>query len=176
VSFTVADYGNNSVLIKWQTASETNNDFFTIERSKNGRNWEIVEKILSKSINGLSTLPLHYSTIDTIPYSELSYYQLKQTDFDGQFEYSPIRSVIIDRVLNTQILVYPNPSENQISIVGTRAELNEIRVFSLLGQDVSSLIKQIFADKSRLVIDLSNLKSGVYFLKTKDGSVKVYKR
>ena len=76
--------------MNWATASELNNDFFTVERSVDGLTWEVVDLV-----NGSGTTPLRndYSTQDPRPYSSLSYYRLKQTDFDGAFEYADILSV-----------------------------------------------------------------------------------
>jgi hypothetical protein len=75
---------DNWVNLKWQTASEINNDYFTIEKSKTASNWIIVTQVNGA---GNSSNILSYSTTDQIPYNGISYYRLKQTDFNGQFEY-----------------------------------------------------------------------------------------
>lgn len=84
---------NRVVSLIWKTASELNNDFFTVQRSQDGFTWEDVLQI-----DGAGTTTLHnnYSEMDMHPYSGVSYYRLKQTDFDGQFSYSNIVSVVID--------------------------------------------------------------------------------
>jgi hypothetical protein len=88
--FTASLNNQKQVVLNWATASELNNDFFTVERSVDGLTWEVVDLV-----NGSGTTPLRndYSTIDPRPYSGLSYYRLKQTDFDGTFEYADIVSV-----------------------------------------------------------------------------------
>ncbi|PKR80526.1 hypothetical protein CW751_09125 [Brumimicrobium salinarum] len=75
----------NQVDLNWSTASEKNNDFFTLEKSTNGKDWELL-----KTLNGAgnSTHTLKYRWTDQSPYSGISYYRLKQTDFDGKFSYS----------------------------------------------------------------------------------------
>ena len=173
IAFEVNLVNNGQVGLNWQTASEINNDFFTIERSKDGINWEIIEKI--KGAGNSSTI-LSYSGIDKNPYRGISYYRLKQTDFDGQFEYSQIRSVNIDELMDSQIQIYPNPAENQINIIGDVSELKQLKIYNTLGQDVTGLIVIINKSNTSLIIDLSNLRKGMYWIKTKTTANKVYKQ
>ncbi len=72
------------VLLEWATAAEINNDFFTIERSFDGTNWSIIGYVQGA---GDSNRSLHYEFADNNPVEGVLYYRLKQTDFDGQFEY-----------------------------------------------------------------------------------------
>lgn len=90
ISFEAKLNTNNQVDIFWATASEQNNDFFTIERSTDGLNWEIVTTVAGA---GNSINRIDYHAYDARPVSGISYYRLKQTDFDGAFEYSYIVSV-----------------------------------------------------------------------------------
>jgi hypothetical protein len=75
---------DNRVQLQWSTASEINNDFFTIERSVDGNNWNILAFIQGA---GNSNQELHYKYYDENPLDGISYYRLKQTDFDGKYEY-----------------------------------------------------------------------------------------
>jgi len=90
ISFEAKMNDNKQVDIFWATASEQNNDFFTIERSTDGLNWEIVTTVAGA---GNSINRIDYHAYDARPVSGISYYRLKQTDFDGAFEYSYIVSV-----------------------------------------------------------------------------------
>jgi len=90
ISFEAKMNTNKQVDIFWATASELNNDFFTIERSSDGVNWEIVTTATGA---GNSIYRIDYAAYDSRPLSGISYYRLKQTDFDGAFEYSNIVSV-----------------------------------------------------------------------------------
>jgi hypothetical protein len=76
--------GNNEVTLLWATASEINNDFFTIEHSTDANNWSIVAIVNGA---GNSNRVLKYSTTISNLHEGVSYYRLKQTDFDGGFEY-----------------------------------------------------------------------------------------
>lgn len=87
-----ANCENKVVEINWQTASETNNDFFTILRSKDGKNWEIVTKVDGA---GNSSTIQHYEFVDKVlSFGEdlggALYYRLKQTDYNGEYTYSAI--------------------------------------------------------------------------------------
>tara|TARA_B100000809_G_scaffold266457_1_gene329266 strand:- start:1285 stop:2031 length:747 start_codon:yes stop_codon:yes gene_type:complete len=160
-----------SVLLNWQTVSEINNDFFTIERSKNGYDWQGISSVIAV---GNSSSLQSYSATDNKPYSGLSYYRLKQTDFDGQFEHSQMKSVNIFGIDNFQI--FPNPTNNQITIIGNENELAEIIVYNSLGQDVTTLTLKVLKKEHELLIDLSNLKVGIYYIKTKTTTNKVSKQ
>lgn len=173
LNFDVSSVENNYVNLYWRTASEINNDFFNIERSINGVDWEIVKDIDGA---GNSSSMLNYSTKDYNPYSGISYYRLKQTDFDGQFSYSKIRSVNSGKIEDSKIEIYPIPANDKVTIAGSKNEIEQITIYSVLGQDVTSLTQQIENNKTKLVIDLSKLTSGIYYLKTRTTTNKVYKQ
>lgn len=105
VSF-FASSSNHSVQLVWKTASELNNDYFTIERSNGGEKFEEVLKVKGM---GTKVTETSYSSKDTAPFKGISYYRLKQTDFDGRFSYSNVVSVSID---GTDLWsVFPNPTD-----------------------------------------------------------------
>lgn len=78
------------VKLKWATAAEINNDFFTIERSSDGRNFTAIN---SQPGAGNSNVTKYYSADDDKPLNGFSYYRLKQTDFDGRFSYSDVETI-----------------------------------------------------------------------------------
>jgi hypothetical protein len=85
---------NNSVAITWTTASEINNEFFTVERSQDAENWNPIFVINGQ---GNSTTLFNYSVFDSSPLDGVSYYRLKQTDFMGESKYSTIIEMNIVR-------------------------------------------------------------------------------
>jgi len=99
---------DSKVDLSWATASETNNDFFTIERSKNGLNWE---NILQVDGAGNSNTVINYFDADQQPLTGISYYRLKQTDFDGNFSYSNVEVVHNFNESSAQINAFPNPND-----------------------------------------------------------------
>lgn len=104
-----ADVTEHGVALTWTTALEIDNDYFTIERSVDGVDFEVVKTIDGA---GNSAITRHYADLDDQPVTGESYYRLKQTDFDGRFSYSPIVRVV---VLESNVMIelnanlYPNP-------------------------------------------------------------------
>lgn len=173
LKFSAKVLDNDHVVLNWQTASEINNDYFTIEKSQDGLNWAFL-----KNINGAgnSSTILDYSATDYNPYSGQSYYRLKQTDFDGQFNYSSLRSVNIQPEENSSITIYPNPSNNKITITGDQIQFEAISIINSLGQNVTPLTKIEKQGEETVIVDLSDLSSGLYFIKTKTTANKFYKQ
>ena len=164
---------NEHIKLNWQTASEINNDYFTIERTKNGTDWQELTKLNGA---GNSSALQSYSSFDNNPYYGISYYRLKQTDFNGKFSYSQIRSVNIERGKNSSIEIYPNPAHDKITIIGSEIELSEISIYNSLGQNVTALSKQIINNSTISIIDISQLSQGIYYIKTKTTANKMYKQ
>lgn len=92
----------------WQTNSERDNDYFTIERSENGISFELLEVVDGA---GTSNSILNYGILDKQPYSNITYYRLKQTDFNGLYSFSEIKSVELSR--SSEFDVYPNPNKGK---------------------------------------------------------------
>jgi hypothetical protein len=172
LSFSAIQTNRGYVELIWKTAFEINNDYFSIERSRNGSDWEILKTIDG---SGNSNTLLSYESTDQNPYTGISYYRLKQTDFDGQFTHSQVSIVNIYNS-GTEIQIFPNPSKKLITIDGNTFVLDQMKIYNLHGQDVTSQTRQIHKNESTMVIDLSNLNKGLYYLKTKTTSNKVYKQ
>jgi len=102
---------DKNVCLDWSTASETNNDYFTIEKSLDAVSFESVGQVDGA---GNSTSVLNYSSIDYSPYNGLSYYRLKQTDFNGDYFYSDIKEVDFNGNVDFSFNLYPNPSDGSI--------------------------------------------------------------
>lgn len=153
---------NRAVDLNWQTASEHNNEFFTVERSADLFNFEPIAYIGGA---GNSTELLSYTTQDLNPLDGVSYYRLKQTDLDGTFEYSDIRFVILGA--DNELLIFPNPSNTGLINFQNPAEIGELSIYSSEG-------KLVFKETVGNTLQVE-LNSGVYlaryevagFLKTK---------
>jgi hypothetical protein len=106
-----AEMRDEKVFVKWITASEINNDYFIVEKSKDVRDWNQVGRIQGA---GNSTTVLYYESIDKHPFRGSSYYRLKQVDFDGKISYGPI--VYVNFESSLEINVYPNPTNNLFTL------------------------------------------------------------
>lgn len=109
--FTATLEGRNT-LLNWTTLSESNNDFFTVERSTDGLNFSSIGEVPG---SGTTSAPTNYSYIDHSPVVGINFYRLKQTDFNGDFSYSPTVQVINDLSIH-DVSIYPNPNDGSFEI------------------------------------------------------------
>ena len=153
---------NSRVDLHWTTSSESNNSFFTIERSQDAINFSFLANVNTLAINGNSATPLSYIAFDMNPFGGVTYYRLKQTDIDGNYKYSGIVSVNFDK--KKAVSVYPNPTTGTVYISGLDAAQNSLAVEWL---DVSgkSLVRETVAVQNGLVRLDTHFRNGVYFLK-----------
>src|SRR5688500_5295970 len=169
-----AKYNRNAggVDLDWITATEVNNDFFTIERSRDGI---IFQQILQVQGAGISTSVQHYVAFDPDPEAGNNYYRLRQTDYDGKTSISQVVTVNVNSETR-KITVYPNPVTTDITIDFQNTEYSsvEITVSNMLGETVFTSIDQSIISKK--TIDLNELGAGIYFLELNfDGSRSIYK-
>jgi hypothetical protein len=154
-----AEPENNKVKLNWSTASENNNDYFTIERSADGTTWNEVKKVKG---SGTSVEAINYQNYDESPLSGTSYYRLKQTDYDGSMSYSGIKSVTMSVAKTVSIYPVPNAG-NTINISGiTDYRNHEMTVVSSSG----AVLYTTVLSKSSVV--LPSLNPGVYIIQLKD--------
>jgi autotransporter-associated beta strand protein len=135
LSFT-AIFNGKEVDLKWVTATEINNDFFTIERSKDGVNFQEVAIVPSKSLNGNSTISISYFFQDHLNMSGEYYYRLKQSDFDGKFSYSKVVAVKIKSNSLLEFNLFPNPNNGKEINLSIKAPTEKVLliVSDVLGQ------------------------------------------
>jgi len=154
---------DNDAILTWQTASEINSDYFSVQSSTDAINWEEIGTVEG---NGNSTEVHNYNYIDKDLEAGRYYYRLQQFDFDGTNEFTDVRSVVIDgngNVTQKEIALYPIPAHTQgsIRIDGLATEQVEVRLYSLDGSKAVST--QLTGDK---VLDLNqyNLSTGTYLM------------
>lgn len=158
VNFNVESKNNKTVDLSWATTSERNNDFFTMERSKDAQSWEVIETIDGAG-NSIETID--YSTTDNSPYKGISYYRLKQTDFDGNFEYFPIRSVEIKDEKDWTL--FPNPANEKINIQGSN--LKSVEILNVVGSNVGGQVNILQKSLSHIELNISELPKGMYLIR-----------
>ncbi len=114
------------VALRWTTAREIDNDFFTIERSADGENFKEMQRIRGA---GNSDAVISYDIADTAPLHGISYYRLKQTDFDGSISYSRTVSVQVNLSPASYLSVYPNPDKGNGFFLNMKSE--EVRLLAI---------------------------------------------
>jgi hypothetical protein len=152
----------NSIFINWQTASETNNDYFDIEHSLDAKVYKTVGQIKGQ---GTKQTASKYAYEHTTPSVGNNYYRLKQVDFDGRFTYSPIISVDFDRK-KKGIVLKSNMTEGILQLDTNRDEPITYWITDITGRVVKT--GNIVGNST---LDITALQANLYFLKFEMGEV-----
>lgn len=169
-SFT-ASVSDKNVTLNWTTATEINNYGFEVQKSTDKNNW-----VSAGFVNGSgSTTEIRsYSFMDINPLTGISYYRLKQIDFDGSYEYSNIIEVTLNHVYSFELEQnYPNPF-NPSTIINYQIPSDGIvtlKIYDILGNEVKLLVNEFkTAGRYSINFDGSNLATGVYVYKIQAGN------
>lgn len=156
-----------SVEVNWSTAAEFNSDYFIVQRSANGINYENIGTVAAA---GQSSTYRSYQLIDQSPLSDISYYRLEQVDRDGKFAFT--NPVAVNRNDGFSFLIYPSPSAGEISLLLTNNSDLEtsLTIRDVLGSEVYSEVFLPSAGSSQRSIQLpSRLAPGLYSVLLKNG-------
>ena len=159
---------DNGNLIKWATASETDNDYFIVERSVDGIEFVNIHQ---EAGQGTVSNETYYSFLDSNAPEGLSYYRVKQFDFNGASESSNTFTVIRGEVSFVLTGVVPTVASTSVDI-NYHAALNskvEMTIFDVSGKLISQSVLASQTGANTETIDLSNYASGVYFVRLTDG-------
>ncbi len=163
ISFNAVANEKKEVDIFWSTASESNNEYFSVERSRDGVQFEQIDIVPGA---GSSSDTRYYATIDPHPFIGINYYRLRQVDYDGRYNFSKTKSVYI--LTDGQVAAYPNPMQQVLHIVGegfTKDEEAVIEIHDALGKLVFSQIMAIQRQSFLLdVPEVAGFFPGSYFL------------
>jgi hypothetical protein len=159
-----ADCDNGRIRLSWETATEVNNDYFTIQRSLDLVSYTDIAVVSgtgnSNAING-------YDAYDNEPLlGKTTYYRLMQTDFNGEFEtFAPV-SVSCSSDLNDVITLYPNPAATMLNVAMNveSEDTGAINIYNELGQLVKFLKVQSYAGSNNFTMDVSELPNGQYYV------------
>jgi len=160
---------NEGNLLKWETATEFNNDYFTLESSANGYDFKSISTIAG---NGTTSLPKQYSYLDTEFESDLTYYRLSQTDFDGTSQIVGVVLISRNREAELEIMsIEPVPAESYINITYNNAfDVVEVSLYNNAGQLVVSELVNSGLALNRIQLNVANLSTGMYLLKIQSGN------
>lgn len=158
---------NGMVELSWQTASEQNADKFLVEYSFDGENYDQIGSVIAA---GESSELLSYNFEHNSPKKGVNYYRLKQIDFDGQFEYSEIKTVTIRPMSFAVAEVYPNPASDILRInFSTEVANTKIDILSIDGKVIRSRAIKNIGENMTEELAVSDLKRGIYFIRVSDG-------
>ncbi|PJJ61095.1 T9SS type A sorting domain-containing protein [Hymenobacter chitinivorans] len=168
VSFT-AKVRDNSVVLNWATASETNNRGFEVQRSSDAKTFTTID---FKQGAGTATTRTKYEAIDTKPLAGVSYYRLKQIDEDGTASYSKTLAVTTKL---TEVSVYPNPTQGadvvNIALPSGTTEGLLVRITDLSGRQIRQARLS-----SQGELSTQDLKPGTYIIVVGEGETKVSRK
>jgi hypothetical protein len=153
---------NNNVHLDWSTASEINNDYFEVQRSKDNVSFETIDVIKGA---GNSTTELTYTGIDKNPFAGVSYYRLRQIDFDGKYSFSQTVAVRMNAAKNFDLL-YASASAGRVT-VGFVSELSDafrVRIIDVLGNEISNTTVHPSVGFNRIEIPSPLVTGAIYYL------------
>lgn len=162
ISFNAA-YNDGAVELNWSTASEKNNDHFTLGKSRDGIIFESFAEIKGR---GTSSVPFSYKSTDPEPFPGTSYYRLKQTDYDGKETYSDIIAVTTNGG-KKDLVIFPNPNSGSFKIKFPDAETTEIelKILDNGGKEIISALHLVKQSDGLFLFDQNSLLSpGTYLL------------
>ncbi len=158
-----AVFRNEAVYLNWQTATETNNDFFSIERSIDAQSFESIGTI--KGAGNSNTIRNYTYSDNLISRINTLYYRLKQTDYNGQFSYSKTLSVshVISeyQLLNSFVL----GNVLQLEIQSPIEEVLQVELYDLSGKLIQSVKLKISKGSNDYQVQLNSISSGIYMLR-----------
>jgi len=165
---------NSKVFLSWTTASEINNDYFKIERSKDIDLWEYITTVNG---SGNSNTPKNYYAIDDMPYSETikglesSYYRLIQVDYDGKSKnYGPVKVGCVNDDEENTFTAYVGENKNIIVKFEAHGEQDySVYLFDNQGQKLINIDDISYEGTNQLTLNTSTFSEGIYVIYYKKG-------
>jgi len=151
-----------SVLLNWETKSETDNDYFVVLRSQNGIDFEEIGELYGQ---GNSSVIVNYQFIDNRPLYGTSYYKLQQVDFNGGTSLTGLLSTSFS--LTDTFILYPNPTSSSIRLLLSVEEKESvlIEIFDVVGQLVFVKNQNLSIGTNSVPLGITFFKEGMYFCK-----------
>jgi len=158
----------NAVRLSWSTSSETNNSHYEVLRS-DGNDWQVIGKVQG---NGTTTQNNSYSFSDNKPLLGVSYYQLRQVDFDGKSELSKIVPVKIDMLVSgLSVMASANKQQVQLTLNAEKVGQANITISNVTGQKIAQSVKHAEKGLNNFTIP-AKLKKGVYIVAVNISGIK----
>lgn len=166
LSYFSGEATQNGNRLEWITESEVNNNYFNVERSEDGVNFESIGKV---SGNGNSNVTNEYIFTDLMVNSDY-YYRLKQVDYNGNFEFS--NSIFLKNKKQTEVNVYPNPTSGvlNVNISNEKEEYYTVVISNIIGVSFSTSIYIGPNNNTIQLEEFSQLANGFYTIKITDSN------
>ncbi len=174
-SFNAAWAGDNKVNLVWKTATETNTDYFEVERSFNGETYAPVSRIKAA---GTSDYTRTYTANDVVVGSSVAYYRIKEVDLGGNATYSDVKVANIKPVKNFVKGIYPNPvmAGQSINIQYVALENGKVSVelYNCLGKKMNTLTIDAVTGENQIKFNTGRFVSpGIYYVVVNNGTEKI---
>lgn len=167
-----ASCNDGAMDLSWVTATEENNDYFTIEKSCDGTNYTLLGQVEGA---GNSTSVMNYNFRDEKPCAGISYYRLSQTDINGN-KYVVKNISALCHAEDRNILVYPNPATDELHIYCLDCLIEQADLYTNMGQKISTLHADQFEYNEEKQISLRGFSPGIYYLRLiHEGKAEIHK-
>ena len=172
-SFTLSVESNKRILFFWETLAEINNDYFSIEKSINGKEWEVIGEVNGA---GNSSKRLNYKYVDVTGIDVPTYFRLKQTDYDGKYKYFRPIFGNVNKNSSRELVVYPNPFNENLTVEFSEENIGQVQIYSLDGKPLVNTSAGEIKANGKVVFNLSDLKQGMYLVRSNEHVQKIFKR
>lgn len=148
---------DNTALLKWSTAQESNTKGFQVERSSNGASFQGLSFLPAK---GFSDVRSAYRFVDARPAPGINFYRIKLLDQDGTYSYSETKPLVFDESA-PEIVLSPNPAKEELNLYvpGNKGVL-EVRILDTKGRLIA--LREMTGERS--VIPVAPYPEGTYYL------------
>ncbi len=160
-------------MLNWATTSEVKSDYFAIEHSTNGKNWQKVGEVKA---GGDSWKTIYYSFRDNTPTTSENLYRLKMVDKDGTFAYSKIVSVVFQ--IADQTTIFPNPVSDKLTInLRDWSKVQRVNLYDTKGKTVYTSHRERTDKQLSSEINVKGFESGIYIVRItlENGTVSTHK-
>ena len=157
--FIVSKQPNGTVLVKWTTISEHNNEYFTVEHSTDGVHYTEIGKVFSL---GNTAYGFSYQFIDNKPGIGKNFYKICMVDIANKHKYSEIKLVQVNDHSQQVLSVFPNPALNAVTLKLNTKDNEELKVeiYSITGN--KELAKTCIIQHQKTELNIEHLKTGIY--------------
>ncbi len=159
-----AKCNGSSVSLTWQTASESNNNYFVLERSADGIHFEAIATIPTQ--NGNSSITQYYSATDNQPLATKAYYRLKQVDINEHYSYSSVTVVTCNDAVSIEpnITIYPNPAVDYMNVnIKNLKGTKQLTIYNAIAQEMAK--EQTANEDDQLQFNVMSFAKGTYILR-----------